>query len=137
MVITQQAAQSLAALNMPLAAGVCAPREQQDITLPLMIPFGMEMFDIFAQRSPQRALAKEDHLAQALLLHRPDPALRIGVKVRAARTTRVALRPQETPNGRANVGSRRPDHPTRRLAADTPERETKDGGAGKDAVAAR
>src|SRR5262249_53816774 len=42
------------------------PREQQDITLPLVIPFGMEMFDIFVQRSPQRALAKEDHLAQAL-----------------------------------------------------------------------
>ncbi|MGZ9105771.1 MAG: hypothetical protein ACXW3M_08120 [Rhodoplanes sp.] len=71
MVITQQAAQSLAALNMPVAAGVCTPREQQDIALPLVIPFGMEMFDIFAQRSPQRALAKEDHLAQALLLHRP------------------------------------------------------------------
>jgi hypothetical protein len=30
---------------------------------------------------------------------------------------RVALHPQETPNGRANVGSRRPDPPTRRLAA--------------------
>ena len=70
MVITQQAAQSLAALNMPVAAGVRAPREQQDIALPLVIPFGMKMFDIFAQRSPQRALAKEDHLAQALLLHR-------------------------------------------------------------------
>jgi hypothetical protein len=32
-----------------------------------MIPFGMEMFDIFAQGSPQGALAKEDHLGQALL----------------------------------------------------------------------
>ena len=84
MVITQQATQSLAALNMPVAAGVCTPREQQDIALPLMIPLGMEMFDIFAQRSPQRALAKEDHFAQALLLHRPDPALRIGIQVRAA-----------------------------------------------------
>jgi hypothetical protein len=31
MVITQQAAQSLAALNRPVAAGVCTPREQQDI----------------------------------------------------------------------------------------------------------
>jgi len=83
MVITQQATQSVAALNMPVAAGVCTPREQQDIALPLVIPFGMEMFDIFAQRSPQRALAKEDHLAQALLLHRSDPALRIGIQVRA------------------------------------------------------
>jgi hypothetical protein len=85
MVITQEAAQSLAALNMPVASGVCAPREQQHIALPLVIPFGMEIFDIFAQRSPQRALAKEDHLGQALFLRRSDPALRIGIQVRAAR----------------------------------------------------
>src|SRR5260370_15558701 len=51
---------------MPVAAGVCIPREQQDIALPLVIPFGMVMFDIFAQRSPQRALAKEDHLTTRL-----------------------------------------------------------------------
>ena len=68
-----------------VAANVRTPREQQDIALPLVIPFGMEMFNIFAQRSPQRALAKEDHLAEALLLHRPDPALRMGIQVRAAR----------------------------------------------------
>ena len=48
--------------------------------LGLVIPLGMEMFDIFAQGSPQGALAKEDHL-----LHRPDPALCIGIQVRAAR----------------------------------------------------
>ena len=40
MVITQQAAQSLAALNMPVAAGVCTPRERQR-ALPVVIPFGM------------------------------------------------------------------------------------------------
>src|SRR5439155_19129658 len=91
MVITQQAAQSLAALNRPVAAGVCTPREQQDIALPLVVPFGVKMFDIFAQCSPQRALAKEDHLAQALLLHRSDPALRIGIQVRAARRQRERL----------------------------------------------
>src|SRR3979490_1835463 len=93
MVITQQAAQSLAALNRPVAAGVCPAREQQDIALPLVIPFGMEMFNIFAQRSPQRALAKEDHLAEALLLHRPDPALRMGIQVRAARRQHQRLDP--------------------------------------------
>ena len=92
MVITQQAAQSLAALNMP-AAGIYTPRKQQDIALPLVIPFGVEMFDIFVQRPPQRALAKEDHLAQALLLHRPDPALRIGIQVRAARGQHERLDP--------------------------------------------
>src|SRR6266851_523479 len=88
MVITQESAQSLAALNRAVAADVRTPREQQDIALPLVIPLGMEMFDIFAQHSPQGALAKEDYLEQALLLHRPDPALRIGIQVRAARRQR-------------------------------------------------
>src|SRR5262249_13731318 len=50
---------------------------------------------------------------------------------------RVALRPRATPNGRAIVGSRHPDHPTGPLAADTPERETRGGGTGEDAVAVR
>jgi hypothetical protein len=47
MVITQESAQSLAALNRAVAADVRTPREQQDIALPLVIPLGMEMFDIF------------------------------------------------------------------------------------------
>src|SRR5215470_12290556 len=93
MVITQEAAQPLAALNRPVAADVRAPREQQDIALPLVIPLAVVMLDIFAQRSPQRALAKEEDLAQALLLHRPHPALRIGIQVRAARGQRQRLDP--------------------------------------------
>jgi hypothetical protein len=52
MVITQESAQSLAALNRPVAADVRTPREQQDVALPLMIPLGMEMFDILVQGSP-------------------------------------------------------------------------------------
>jgi hypothetical protein len=32
---------------------VCIAREQQDVALPLMIPLGMEMFDILTQSSPQ------------------------------------------------------------------------------------
>jgi hypothetical protein len=34
---------------MTVAVGVRTPREQQDIALPLVIPFGMEMLDIFVQ----------------------------------------------------------------------------------------
>jgi hypothetical protein len=48
MVITQQAAQSLAALNMPVAASVCTPGEQQDIAFPLVISVRVEMLDVFA-----------------------------------------------------------------------------------------
>ena len=60
MVITQESAQSLAALNRPVAADVRTPREQQDVALPLMIPLGMEMFDILAQGSPQGAVCTEN-----------------------------------------------------------------------------
>ena len=62
MVITQESTQSLAALNRPVAADVRTPREQQDIALPLVIPLGMEMFDIFAQGSPQGAVCIENFI---------------------------------------------------------------------------
>jgi hypothetical protein len=51
------------------------------------------MVDIVAQRSPQGALADEDYLGQALLFDRPDPALRIGIQVRAARRKRERFNP--------------------------------------------
>ena len=85
MVIMQEPTQSLAALHGPLTTNVRIPREQQDVALPLVISLSVEMLDIFAERSPQRALTEENHLRQALLLHRPDPALRIGIQIRVAR----------------------------------------------------
>jgi hypothetical protein len=61
-----------------------------------MIPLGMEMVDIVAQRLPQRPLAEEDHLAQAFLLDRPYPALGVGIQVSgfvpAARAVQSDLR---------------------------------------------
>src|SRR5450631_4842881 len=88
MVITQEPTQSLAALHRPGAAEGCITGEQQDVVLPLMIALSMVMLDVFAQCAPQGALAEEDHLGQALLLHRPDPALRVGIQVRATRRQR-------------------------------------------------
>jgi hypothetical protein len=41
-----------------------------------MIALSMVMLDVFAQGAPQGALAEEDDLGLALLLYRPDPALR-------------------------------------------------------------
>src|SRR5258707_15792618 len=93
MIIAQKPTQSLAAPHWPLALPIRRPRKQQDVTLPLMIPLAMEMVDIVAQRPPQRALAEEDHLGQALLLDRPDPALRIGIQVRTARRQRERFDP--------------------------------------------
>ena len=93
MVIAQEPAQSLAAPDGSIAVAVRVPRKQQDVTLPLVIPLSMEILGVFAERPPQRALAKEDHLGQALLLHRPDPALRIGIQVRAARGKHERLDP--------------------------------------------
>src|SRR6266404_9633 len=92
MVITQQAAQSLAALNMPVAAGVCTPREQQDIALPLMIALGMIMFDIFAQGPPQRALTKQDHLGQpGKIIGRLAGEPRKGAAVRLTRSPALSI----------------------------------------------
>ena len=65
MVIAQEPTQSLAALNwLRLAADIRITREQQDVTLALVIPLGMIMLDVFVQRPPQGALAQEDHLGQ-------------------------------------------------------------------------
>src|SRR4030088_177242 len=74
MIIAQKPTQSLAAPHWPLALPIRRPRKQQNVTLPLMIPLGMQMVDIVAQRPPQRALAEQDHLGQTLLLDRSDPA---------------------------------------------------------------
>src|ERR1019366_10604247 len=80
-------------LHRPLALDVWIAREQQDVVLPLMIALSMVMLDVFAQCAPQGALAEEDHLGQALFLHRPDPALRTGIQVRAARRQRERFNP--------------------------------------------
>jgi hypothetical protein len=88
MIVAQKPTQSLAAPHKPLAVAARIPRKQQNIALPLVIPLGVEMVNIVAQRPPQRALAEEDHFGQALLLDRPDPAFRIGIQVRAARRQR-------------------------------------------------
>src|SRR5580704_2383201 len=93
MVIAQEPAQSLAAPHWPLALPIRHPRKQQDVALPLMIPLSVEMVDVVAQRSPQRLFAEEDHFGQALLLDRPDPALRIGIQVGTARRQRERFGP--------------------------------------------
>jgi hypothetical protein len=61
-VVTQEPTQPLATLHRPLATHFRDPekqRKQQDVGLPLMIPLGMVMSNILAQRTPQRALTKE------------------------------------------------------------------------------
>jgi hypothetical protein len=93
MIEAQKPTQSLVAPNRPLPAAVRIPRKQQDVALPLVIPLGMEMVDIVAKRMPQRALAEEYHLGQTLLLDRSDPALRLGIQVRAAREQRERFNP--------------------------------------------
>jgi hypothetical protein len=92
MVVTQEPAEALAALHGLFATDLRVTREQQDVAFPLVIPLGMVMFDIFPQCPSQGARAKENHLALAFLLHRPDPALRVGIQVRAARGQHKAAR---------------------------------------------
>ena len=84
MVITQEPTQPLAALHGAPRVHIPIPREEQNIALALVIALSMVVIDIFIDRPSQRTLAKEDHLGQALILHRPYPALGIGIQVRAA-----------------------------------------------------
>ena len=93
MVIAQEPTQSLAALHGALAVNACIAREQHDIALSLMIALGMIVLDEFVQGPLQGALAQEDHLGQALLLHRADPALGIGIQVRTPRGQRERFNP--------------------------------------------
>jgi len=93
MIVAQEPTQSLATMHRPLAAAVRVPRKQQDVALPLVVPLGMEMVDIVVQRPPQRALAEQDHLRQALFLDRPHPAFRVGIQVRAPRRQRQRFNP--------------------------------------------
>ena len=79
MVVTQEPAQSLTTLHVPGAAEACiAGRTAGRCPSPDDCAH-MVMLDVFAQGAPQGALAEGDHLGQALLLHRPYPALRIGI----------------------------------------------------------
>jgi hypothetical protein len=82
MIVAQKPAQSLAAPHWPLAVPIRRPRKQQDITLPLVIPLGMEMLDIVAQRPPQGALAEEDHRG-----HANDQLLDLSLDPRSARAS--------------------------------------------------
>src|ERR1035437_6861304 len=84
MVITQETTQPLATLHRLLTMRFHDPTEQQDVGLPLMIPLGMVMLDVSAQRPPQGALTKENDLRQTLVLYRLDPAFSIRIQVRTA-----------------------------------------------------
>ena len=105
MIITQEPTEALTASHGLRAADVRVPREQQDIALPLMVSLSMVMLDIFAQRPPQGALTEQNNLGQALFLHRPDPALRMGIQVGAARRQRERFDPMAR-NDRVNLVSR-------------------------------
>ena len=57
MIVTQESAQSLAALNRLVGADDCTAREEQDVALPLVVALRMVMLNVFAQGPPQRALS--------------------------------------------------------------------------------
>ena len=50
MIVAQEPTQSLAAPHRPLAVPIRGARKQQDVALPLVVPLGVEMVDVFAQR---------------------------------------------------------------------------------------
>ena len=67
MVVAQEPAQSLAALDRPLTINVLFAWEEQDVALSLVIALRVVMLNVFAQRPPQRALAEQDDLRETFL----------------------------------------------------------------------
>jgi hypothetical protein len=68
MVMAQEPTQPLATLYAPGAMPHGKPRKQQDVASALMISLGMVVLNIFAQCSPQGALAEQNELGQTLVL---------------------------------------------------------------------
>jgi hypothetical protein len=58
MIVLQEPAQSLAAPHRSLALLIRRRGKQQDVALPLMVSLSVEMVNVFAQRTPQGALAE-------------------------------------------------------------------------------
>ena len=58
MVIVQEPAQSVAALDGPFTINVPVEWEKQDVVFALMIALCMVVLNVFVEGSPQRALAK-------------------------------------------------------------------------------
>src|SRR5450759_1793055 len=104
MVITQETTQPPATLHRLLTTRLRDPTEQQDVGLPLMIPLGMVMLDVFAQRPPQGALTKENDLRQTVVLYRLDPAFSIRIQVRTAGRQGEHLDPACLDNGSEGDG---------------------------------
>src|SRR5260370_21401280 len=75
------------------AGGGAVERGGRAKRCPPPIAVGMVMIEVFAECAPQGALPKENDLGQAFLLHRPDPALRIRIQVRAPRRQCKRLNP--------------------------------------------
>src|SRR3989442_9269123 len=81
-VVFQEPAEPLTTLHRAFTlTSLAGQRKEQNIPLALMIALMMIMLHIRLERMPERALPKQDQPRQALLLHRPHPALRVGVQI--------------------------------------------------------
>ena len=67
MIVAYKPAQPFAAAHGALALLAGHSRKQQDVALSMVIPLGMEVFNLVAQHPPQGAFTEQDQLRQALL----------------------------------------------------------------------
>src|SRR5215472_739641 len=79
----EQTTQALSAPDRarPPALLLIFSREQQSVTLALVISFRVIVIDKILQRTSQRALAEQDQLRKTLMLCRANPSLREGIQI--------------------------------------------------------
>src|SRR6266571_2959607 len=82
-VVLQQPTEPFATPQRALTRSALAGQgKEQYVALALMIPLVMNMRHVLRQRMTERRFPTQDQPREALLLDRPDPALRIGVQIR-------------------------------------------------------
>ena len=84
-IVLEQSAQALAAGDFTRGCADRGVRLNELVCQPLMVAFGVKMFQENRRRVAEHPLAKEDHFVQAFGFDRPDPAFGERIEVGALR----------------------------------------------------
>jgi len=81
MIEVKQSAKPLGFANARFAAAGSRIGEGDDIVQSLMVSFVMIVGEVFAEDVAQGTLAEENHLMEAFLFHRADPAFSESIEI--------------------------------------------------------
>lgn len=92
-VVSQDAAQPLAAFDLAAGSANFLARLDQLVVEPLVIALQVVVLQVLIDRLAQRRLAEKNYSRQTFVLDRPHKALEVRVQVRASRRQQDAFRP--------------------------------------------